>query len=414
MHRVFAKARGALLFGFLAAGLASTNTVQAASAVPGVSATEVRVGWLGPESGPAATYGDVRKGILAYFDYINSQGGVNGRKLKLFSYDDKYQPALTVRMMHRLVEKDHIFATLGDIGSPTNAAVQKYVQDQGLPMIMLCSAANRFFVPPIANFMGSCIASYSFEAKVMVNYAVKNLHRKALAFAYDNTDYGKPILEAAMEAVKSYPGVKVVAQTALQPAETDFSAQAQQIKDAKPDAVLVFGTPAPTAHLKKALSTIGITSANSAYLTTQEGGANTVLWQLAGKDVWKDTYSLTSVPSVDAKTKPIELFLGQLKKQFPDTDPSGSPQSGWASAQVFVEALRRTQDLTRENFLKTFYTFDNWKGSLFSSITFTPDDHFGISSLIVTQAKDGTMAPISGLISINNKTGQFTESAAAQ
>lgn len=414
MYRLFREARRALLFGFIATGLTSVNLVQAAPAVPGVSATEVRVGWLGPESGPAATYGDVRKGIVAYFDYVNSQGGVNGRKLKLFSYDDKYQPSLTVRMMHRLVEKDHVFATLGDIGSPTNAAVQKYVEDQGLPMIMLCSAANRFFVPPIANFMGSCIASYTFEAKVMVNYAVKNLHRKTLAFAYDNTDYGKPILEAAMEAVKSYPGVKVLAQAALQPAETDFSAQAQKIKDANPDAVLVFATPSPTAHLKKALSTIGMNSQTSAYLTTQEGGANTVLWQLAGKDVWADTYSLTSVPSVDAKTKPIELFVSQFKKQFPDTDPSGSPQSGWASAQVFVEALRHTKDLTRENFLKTFYTFDNWKGSLFSSITFTPDDHFGISSLIVTQAKDGTMVPISGLISIDNKTGQFTEAPAAQ
>lgn len=414
MYRLFRKARSALLLGFLATSLASVNLVQAAPAVPGVSATEVRVGWLGPESGPAATYGDVRKGIVAYFDYVNSQGGVNGRKLKLFSYDDKYQPALTVRMMHRLVEKDHVFATLGDIGSPTNAAIQKYVEDQHLPMIMLCSAANRFFVPPIPNFMGSCIASYTFEAKVMVNYAVKTLHRKALAFAYDNTDYGKPILEAAMEAVKSYPGVTVVAQTALQPAETDFSAQAQKIKDAKPDAVLVFATPSPTAHLKKALSTIGLNSTNSAYLTTQEGGANTVLWQLAGKDVWANTYSLTSVPPVDAKTQPVELFVSQFKKAFPDTDPSGSPQSGWASAQVFVEALRRTKDLTRENFLKEFYTFDNWKGSLFSSITFTPDDHFGISSLIVTQAKDGSMVPISGLISIDNKTGQFTESAAAQ
>lgn len=414
MYHLFGKTRSALLFSFLAIGLTNVNLAHAAPTVPGVSATEVRVGWLGPESGPAATYGDVRKGIVAYFDYINSQGGVNGRKLKLFSYDDKYQPALTVRMMHRLIEKDQIFATLGDIGSPTNAAVQKYVEEQGLPMIMLCSAANRFFVPPISNFMGSCIASYTFEAKVMVNYAVNNLHRKTLAFAYDNTDYGKPILEAAMEAVKLYPGVKVVAQAALQPAETDFSAQAQKIKDAKPDAVLLFATPSPTAHLEKALSTIGINSKNTAYLTTQEGGANTVLWQLAGKDVWAGTYSLTSVPSVDVKTKPIELFLSQLKKQFPDTDPSGSPQSGWASAQVFVEALRRTKDLTRENFLKTFYTFDNWKGSLFSSITFTPDDHFGISSLIVTQAKNGTMVPVSGMISLDQKTGKFTESTAPQ
>ncbi len=137
MHRKRRNAYRVLLSLFLVAGFVGANAAQAAQDVPGVSKNEIRVGTLGPQTGPAAAYDGVRKGIQTYFDYVNEHGGVDGRQLKLFAYDDQYQPAKTVRAMHRLVEQDHIFATLGDIGSPTNAAVEGYVKKHHLPMIML-------------------------------------------------------------------------------------------------------------------------------------------------------------------------------------------------------------------------------------------------------------------------------------
>lgn len=395
------------------AGFIGINTAQAADKVPGVTDNEIRVGNLDPHTGPAAVYDGIRKGVLSYFNYVNDQGGVKGRKLKLIAYDDQYQPAKTVRLMKRLVEEDNVFATVGDVGTPTNTAIKNFVVKKGLPMIMLCSAATRFFQPPIANFMGACIASYAFEGDLMLNYAVKKLGAKRIAIAYSNDDYGTPINESATKAMKNYPDAKIVARVNYQVGDSDFSAQAQKLRQAKPDAILVFSQPSPTAHLKKALYDIGVTSKNTDYLTTQEGGNDTVVWDLAGKDAWQGSYSMAMMPGAYVDTKPMKLFVREFKKNFPDTSPSGSPQVGWAAAQVFVEALKRTKDLTRENFLKSFYTFNNWQGSLYAGVTFTPKNHYGVTSLIITRAKDGKMLPVSGGISKDPDTGKFVEHGSA-
>lgn len=401
-------AAGVLLTGFIGIG-----TAQAADDVPGVTDTEVRVGNLDPHTGPAAVYDGIRKGIQSYFNYVNEKGGVNGRKLKLFAYDDQYQPAKTVRLTKRLVEEDHIFATLGNVGTPTTTAVKDYVVKKGVPMIMLCSAATRFFQPPIANFMGACIASYTLEGELMLNYAVKKLGAKRIAIAYSNDDYGTPINESTTEAMKDYPNAEIVARVNYQIGDSDFSVQAQKLRQAKPDAILVFSQPSPTAHLKRALYQIGVTSENTDYLTTQEGGNDTVAWDLAGKDAWAGSYSLATMPGAFVDTKPMKLFVSEFKKNFPDTSPSGSPQMGWAAGQVFVEGLKRTKDLTRENFLKSFYTFDNWQGSLYAGVTFNEHNHYGLTSLLVTRAKDGKMIPITGGISKDPKTGKFVEKGSA-
>jgi ABC-type branched-subunit amino acid transport system substrate-binding protein len=387
------------------------NAAQAAQDVPGVSKNEIRVGTLGPQTGPAAAYDGVRKGIQTYFDYVNEHGGVDGRQLKLFAYDDQYQPAKTVRAMHRLVEQDHIFATLGDIGSPTNAAVEGYVKKHHLPMIMLCSAADRFFDPPIPNYMGSCIASYTLEGQVMSYYAVKKLDDKRLALAYNNDDYGSPINEAAVKFIKkNYPDAEIVAQVPIAAGASDLSSQAQKIANAKPDAVLSFTRPAPTAHLKKALYKIGLGSDKADFITTQEGGGDPVVFDLAGKQAWTGSYSIAAMPTPKVDhSKMMQTFVKAFHKAFPDVSPAGGPEIGWAAAQVFVEAVKRTDDLTRENFLKTFYSFDDWKGSLYAGVTITKDNHHGVTTLIMTRAEDGLIKPISGYISKDPKTGKFIE-----
>lgn len=385
------------------------NTAEASSPVPGVTDHQILVGTLGPQTGPVAAYDGVRKGIQAYFDYVNHNGGVKGRQLKLIAYDDQYQPGKTVALIRRLVEEDQVFALLGNIGTPTTSAVEKYIEKKGIPLVMLASGASKFFNPPIANFMGSCVASYSLEARVMVNYAIKKLGDKNLAIAYSNDDYGVPVSRAAVEAIKTYHGVKVVQQVKFQVGDSDLSSQAQKIGQAKPDAILVFAQPSPTAHLKKALYAIGISSKNTDFMTTQEGGHEPKLFELAGKEVWNGSYSMAALPGIDSSSKGMALFVQQFHKQFPDDSPAGQPQLGWGSAQVFVEALRRTKVLTRKNFLKSFYTFHNWEGSICAGISFSEGNHSGVNTLFITQAIDGKTVPISGLISADPDSGKIIE-----
>ncbi len=402
--------RRLLMAGALLAVLFSISTVTAAEAVPGVTDTEIRIGNLGPQTGPAGIYDDVRKGIQAYFDYTNDQGGVHGRKLIMIAYDDQYQPAKTVRLTRRLVEQDRVFAMVGNIGSASISAVKNYLIKHNVPMVMICSAASEFFDPPISNFMGSCTPSYALQGKLILDYAVTQLGSKRIAIAYQNDDYGTPISKAISNAIKNYPGVEIVAKVNFQSADTDLSAQAQKLQQAKPDAILVPAIMAPSTHLKKALYRIGVNSANTAYITTQEVGHNPKLFELAGKGVWEGTYTPASLAVNDSGSDEMKLFAAQLKKSFPKVpSASSTSQTGWAIGQVFVEALKRTKVLTRDNFLNSFYGFDNWTGSLYSGVTFTPDNHRGISALFMSRAKDGGFIPVSGLFSLESETGKFIE-----
>jgi ABC-type branched-subunit amino acid transport system substrate-binding protein len=398
-----------LLGGFLSASL-QANAGQNGQLAQGVTDNTILVGHLGPQTGPAATYDGTRKGIKAYFNYVNEHGGVNGRKVKLIAYDDQYKPSKAVRLAHRLVEQDHVFAMVANVGTPPNQAVFKYLKKAGIPMIMTCTGSDQFYEPPVANYFGACVPSYSFEARLMVRYAVKNLGAKKLAIAYQNDDYGTPINEAGTKAMKNYPDAKIVARVNFQVGNSDFSAQAQKLRNAKPDAILVFSTPAPAAHLEKALYNIGINSDNTDLVVTEEAGNYEAVFDLAGKNVWNGTYSLAAEPSpYDTDNKQIQIYDQQMKKDFPDTELTGAPQLGWGPAQVFVEALKRTKKLTWENFLNSFKSFDNWKGSMYAGITFSKDNHYGVTTAFMTQAKDGKIVPISGLINLDPATGKFTE-----
>lgn len=394
---------------FLAAFAGVNCSVLAADAIQGVSKDEILVGHLGPQTGPVAIYDGVRKGIKSYFRYINEQGGVDGRKLRLIAYDDQYQPAKTVQLARRLVEEDQVFAMLANVCTPCNSAAKPYYVRTGIPMILPSTGASQFMQPIIPNWMGSSIVNYEYEARVLTDYAIRNLGAKHLAIAYQNDDYGRPLGETAAKAVKNYDGVEVVQQVNFQAADADLSSQAQKIKNANPDAVLVFSVPAPAAQLKKALYGIGFKRPD--YLVSSVAGNAETLFDLAGKDVWEGTYSSAVFPMPSQSDDPsVELYAKEFPKDYPDMPLADWGQTGWAAAEVFVEALRRAEEpLTWESFLSAFYTFDNWDGSMYAGVTFSPENHYGLTSMFITHAQDGNISPISGTITFDPTTGEITQ-----
>ncbi|WP_380686597.1 ABC transporter substrate-binding protein [Salinisphaera aquimarina] len=404
---------GALLGALLSAcGSDGGDADQSASAkqgddlAQGVTQDQILIGHLGPQTGPVAIYDQVREGIESYFNYVNEQGGVKGHKLKLIAYDDQYQPSKTVKLARRLVEEDKVFAILGDIGTPTNTAIKDYLVDSGIPVVMLSSGSSQFVNPPIKNFMGSSIINYEFEAKLLADYAVNTLGAKKIAIAYQNDDYGTPLGEAAKEALKGFDGVEVVQEVNFQAGDADLSSQAQRLKRANPDAILDFAVPAPAAKLKKALFDIGFTK--PPFIVSSVGANEKKLFDLAGKEVWNGTYSSAVYPMPEESDSDVmKVFVKQFSGDFPQSPLAGSAQVGWAAAQVLVEALKRTDKLTWDDFLASFNSFDNWDGSMYSGVTFSKDNHYGLTSLFITQAKDGKIVPISDPISFDPATGEI-------
>lgn len=374
----------------------------------GVTDDEIKIGFLGPQTGPIAIYDLVRKGIDSYFKYVNENGGVNGRKLKLIAYDDQYQPAKTVQLAKRLVEDDKVFAMVANVGTAPNLAVKDYLVEKGLPMVMTGTGNNSLTNPPLKNYMGSNIINYSIEGQIFLHYAVEKLGAKKIAISYQNDDYGKENLATIKESIKKYPGVEIVEEVAFIATDTEFSSQAQKIEKANPDTIIHFSTPGPAANMKKALYKIGFNKAN--FIAASVAGGDKNVFKLAGEDVWEGTYTGATIPLPDfAKDdKEIKVFVERFSKDYPNDNIVGSPMTGWGAAEVLVEAIKRTgDDLTWDNFLKSFYTFDNWEGSIHTGVSFSEENHYGLTSMIITQAKKGEIVPISEQISFDPKTREI-------
>ncbi|MCQ6279529.1 ABC transporter substrate-binding protein [Bacillus sp. EB600] len=392
--------------------LAACNSKETSSTggenAQGVTKDEILIGHIAPQTGSVAIYDVVRKGIQSYFNYVNENGGVNGRKLKLIAYDDQYQPAKTVQLAKRLVEKDKVFAMLANVCTPCNAAIKDYVVKTGVPMVLVGSGAKQFVNPPLKNYLGSDVMNYRIEAQVFLNYAINELGTKKIAIAYQNDDYGKEGLEEINQVIKNYPGVTIVSEVAFLATDTDFSSQAQKLEQAKPDAIINFASPTPAANLKKAMHKIGLDKPK--YIVSSVGANDNKLFQLAGKDVWEGTYSGATypMPQMVPNDPKMQLFVTRFSKDYPNDSPEGLSQIGWAAAQVMVESLKRTGDkLTWDNFLNSFNSFDHWEGSIYAGVTFSKDNHFGLTSMFMTQARDGKIVPITKPITFDPAKGKI-------
>ncbi len=389
----------------------STNTSGGNNQVKlsqGVTKDEILIGHSAPQTGPVAMYDAFRKGMDTYFQYVNENGGVNGRKIKLIAYDDQYQPTKAAQNAKKLVEQDKVFAVLGNMCSACLLATKDYYTSKGIPIMMIGSGLKTFVDPAIKNWYGSTMMNYEVEPQIMLNYAVNKLGAKKIAIAYQNDDFGKAPYNKLKEIIKDYPGVEIVAEVNYLPADTEFTSQAKKLAEAKPDTVFNYGTMGPVVNLKKAMYKVGLDKPN--YIVSSISGGDPKAFDLAGGNVWEGTYSGGVLLSFDdANNEKVKLFLDRFKKSYPKETALSIAENGWGSAQIMVEALKRTgKDLTWDNFLKSLNTFDNWNGSMFEGITFSEKNHYGITKQYVTQAKNGKIEKITDSISFNPETGKIT------
>jgi branched-chain amino acid transport system substrate-binding protein len=359
----------------------------------GVTDKEILVGHSGPQTGPVAEYDKVRKGVQAYFNYVNENGGVNGRKIKLIAYDDQYQPAKTLQGIQRLIEEDKVFSIIYPIGTANIAASLQLIQSSGIPVTGLGTGADKFVNPPIKNIFGGTF-NYVIEAKVFLDYAVNKLNAKTIAIAYQNDDFGKQGLNAVKENIGKYKGVSIVKEVPFLATDKEFSSQAQQLKNAKADVIIMNSTPAPAAALRKEMHKIG--ESDTPFIVSQTAGADKNQFNLAGPEAWEGTIS--SVPYVgyeESDDPEVKKYVDQVTKDFGKETLGALSQGAWSTGMVYVEGLKRTgKDLTWDNFMKQMETLDNWDGSFNAGVTYTPKHRYGNTTLLLVQAKGGKLVPI--------------------
>ena len=174
----------------IAAAIALAPFAAQAQNSPGITDKEIKIGNTMPYSGPASAYGITGKTEAAYYNMINSKGGVNGRKINFISYDDAYSPPKTVEQTRKLVEQDEIFADIGPLGTPTNSAIQKYMNQKKIPHLFLSTGAAKWNDPKNFPYTIPLYPNYIMEGRVAAKYILQAKPNGKIAILSQNDDSG--------------------------------------------------------------------------------------------------------------------------------------------------------------------------------------------------------------------------------
>lgn len=321
---------------------------------PGASDTEIKIGQTMPYSGPASGYGTQGKAELAYWKMINSKGGINGRKITLLTMDDSYSPPKTVEQTRKLVEQDEILADIGSLGTPTNSAIQKYLNSKKVPHILISTGAAKWNDPKNFPWTTPFYPPYAQEAKIYGKYIVKQLPSAKIGVIYQNDDFGKDYLRGFKEGLAERADL-IVKELSYEVTDPTIDSQIVALKSAGADVVFTVATPKFGAQSIRKIADLGwkpthfiVSVASSiggvlepAGVEASTGLITALSNKVIGDPAWNDDQG-------------VKDYLAFMKEWYPEGNPiDGSNQTGYGSAQFTAIILKNCGDeLTRENVLK--------------------------------------------------------------
>jgi branched-chain amino acid transport system substrate-binding protein len=340
----------------LAAGLMLASAAHAQKRYgPGVSDTEIKFGQTMPYSGPASAYGTIGKAEAAYFRMVNDQGGINGRKLNLITLDDGYSPPRTVEQIRKLVEDDQVLFTFQTLGTPSNTAIQKYMNARKVPQLFVATGATKWGDPQHFPWTMGWQPTYQHESQIYAKYLLKNRPNARIAVLFQNDDYGKDYLKGFKDGLGSQAAKLIVAEASYEVTDPTVDSQIVALKASGADALFNITTPKFAAQAIRKVYDIGWRPLH--FLNVVSTSVAAVL-QPAGLD---KSVGLLSVAYFKDPTDPawkddkaVTDYLAFMKKYYPDGNPAdGFNAYGLAAAQTLVQVLRQCGDeLTRESIMR--------------------------------------------------------------
>src|SRR6266852_5573141 len=218
---------------------------------PGASDTEIKVGQTVPFSGPASAYATVGKAQAAYMKMINDQSGVNGRKINLIQYDDAYSPPKTVEQVRKLVEGDEVLLTFQILGTPSNAAVQKYLNGKKVPQLFAATGASKFTDPKNFPWTMGFNPNYFVEGRIYGQYILKEYPTAKVGVLYQNDDLGKDYLNGLKAGLGDKAASMIVAEASYEVSDPTIDSQIIKLKDSGVDLFFSASTPKQAAQAIK-------------------------------------------------------------------------------------------------------------------------------------------------------------------
>jgi branched-chain amino acid transport system substrate-binding protein len=365
-----------------------------AATVQGVTDTEVTVGMSTPLSGPAALWGTTALGAKAWADYINDQGGVHGRKIKVIMKDDGYNPA---RAMANLTEmKGQVFAVNALLGTAIINATKDFFAENKIPLINAYADVRIWAKYPKDKLRYIFIGypDYENEAEYLTTYAIQHLGSKKIALFYQNDDYGKMAMAGVNLGLKKHSGqASLVGTVPYEVTERALATQAQKLKETGADTLILYPTMTHGALILKEMAKLGY---KPKVLVTFTLG-DPIMYNIAGAEVWEGVYPASPANSGVPGEKEVDRVIEILKKY----DPKIAGKEylavfGATSMMYLVEGLKHAgRNLTPETMIKGMEMIKNWKPEgIGAPVTFAPDRHHGVNGSRVMRAEKGKHVPI--------------------
>ncbi|WP_244482486.1 ABC transporter substrate-binding protein [Bradyrhizobium pachyrhizi] len=354
---------------------------------PGVTDIEIKIGSTIPLSGPASAASILGKVEEAYFRKINEEGGINGRKIKLITYDDGYSPPKTVEQTRRLVESDEVLLVFGSVGTATNAAVQKYLNSKGVPQLFLGSRAGKWNNPRQFPWTVGLGPSYFAEGEAFGKYLLAQYPAGKIGIIYQNDDFGKELLSGLKKGLSDSASAMLVAEVNYEVSEPTVDARVVSIKSSGANILIDVTTPKHAAQVIKkvhelAWSPVHIISSVVASIETviKPAGLD------ASQDIITATYVKDGADPQWSNDRGVENFNEFLTKYYPEGGRSDVlVASGYISVQLLVHVFRQCgDDLTRENVLKQVTALRGYEADMLlpgMKIVVTPVDYTGLHQL---------------------------------
>jgi branched-chain amino acid transport system substrate-binding protein len=346
----------------------------------GVTETEVKLGATAPATGPAAVYYEMHKAAKAYFETVNGQGGVHGRKISYVVEDDAYTPAKTVPAMRKLVEKDQVFAIFLPTGFG-QIATRDYLKSKGVPMLFVSEGSTAFDHNP--NVIRGLLR-WEDEGRVLAQYVADTFPGAAVGTLVENTPVGKEGLKGAESVLQGK--VKLLPPELYEPGSTNVDAQVLNLMDAKADVVLAM------ALTNIAVSAVKFSAQRQwrpKWVTSYVNVSSDFI-DLGGEMVeGVVSGSFLKLPTDDDPG--MEAHRQMLAKRVPGSKPSILTIFGQANAEFMVEALKRAgKDLTREGVLRAAESINDFTCSVcLYPIKLSATDHETFETMKLMEVKNG-------------------------
>ena len=353
-HDVLSYAKSAALAGLLAVALAGAAQAQK-KYDPGATDTEIKIGNIMPYSGPASAYATIGKTEQAYFNKINAEGGINGRKINFISYDDGYSPPKAVEQARKLVEADEVLLVFNPLGTPSNSAIHKYMNAKKVPQIFVSSGAAKWNDPKNFPWTIGWQPSYQVEARIYAAYILKNYPGKTIGVLYQNDDFGKDYVIGLREGLGDQAAKLLTIEVSYETTSPTVDSQVVQIKTANPDIFINIATPKFAAQAIKKVAELAWHPVQ--FVTNVSSSVGGVL-KPAGYE--NDQGILSAAYMKDPKDAQwnndpaMNEWRAFMTKWYPEGDQEdGATVFGYGVAQGIVQVLRQCKDdLTRENIMK--------------------------------------------------------------